>query len=113
MEKDCIFCKIAVHEIPKNPEDIVIEDADFMAFPDIHPAAPGHTILIPKEHYRWFEEIPDDLYAKMFLAAKKITKDLKQKLDVDYVHLSIVGKDVPHVHIHLIPQKLSDKNPSV
>lgn len=106
MEKDCIFCKIASHEIAKEPADIVYEDADFIAFPDIHPTAPGHTILIPKEHYRWFEEIPDALYTKLFLTAKKIAAELKQKLDVDYIHLSIVGKDVSHVHVHLIPRKL-------
>lgn len=106
MDKDCIFCKIAAHEIPKKPDEMVFEDADFMAFYDIHPNAPGHTILIPKEHYRWFEEIPNELYSKLFLIAKKISKDLKESRGVDYIHLSIVGKDVPHVHIHLIPQKL-------
>jgi histidine triad (HIT) family protein len=103
MEKDCIFCKIVSGEIPTH---FTYEDEFVVAFPDIHPKAPGHTLLIPKEHYVWFEEMPDELYSKLFLAAKKITKDLKQKTGADYVHLSIVGKDVPHVHVHLIPQFL-------
>jgi histidine triad (HIT) family protein len=102
---DCIFCKIASGEIPAEK---TYEDADVMAFLDIHPKAPGHTLLIPKEHHQWFQDMPDELYAKVFLAAKKIASDIKAKNGADYVRLGIVGTDVPHVHLHLVPQKLSD-----
>jgi len=105
---DCIFCKIASGEIPKSPQEKRFENERFVAFLDIHPVAPGHTVLIPKEHYRWFEEMPDDLSDELFRVAKQLAKEMKRDGDVDYVHLSVVGKDVPHVHVHLIPRKLKD-----
>jgi histidine triad (HIT) family protein len=97
---DCIFCKIVRGEVPSSK---VYEDEMTLAFLDIHPKGPGHTILIPKEHYRWFEEMHDDLYDHVFRAAKKLSVEMKQK-GADHVQLGIVGKDVPHVHIHLIPR---------
>jgi histidine triad (HIT) family protein len=107
---DCIFCKIAKGEIPA---DKVYEDDTVVAFLDIHPKAPGHTLLIPREHHRWFIDMPDALSDDVFRAAKKVAKDLKQKYDADFVRLGIVGTDVPHVHIHLIPQKFDDKGPKI
>lgn len=109
MEKDCIFCKIAVHEIPST---VVYEDDAVLAFADIHPVAPGHTLLIPKEHYQWFYEVPDTISDQWFTAAKKLAPKLKAEHGADYVRVSIVGKDVPHAHMHLIPQKISDKTPA-
>ena len=100
---DCIFCKIARGEVPVEK---MFENDSFIAFPDIHPKAPGHTLLIPKAHYPWFQDLPDDLYGELFRTAKILAKKLKEDQKADYIHLSIVGKDVPHAHIHLIPQKL-------
>ena len=107
---DCIFCKIVAGEIPAHK---TFENSEFIAFPDIHPKAPGHTLLIPKVHYQWFDELPDELYAKLFENAKMLARELKQKNGADYVHLSIVGKDVPHVHVHLIPRTMKDAGPEV
>ncbi len=101
----CIFCKIAAGAIPSSK---VYEDDMLFAFLDIHPVAPGHTLLIPKAHYRWFDELPDGLSDHLFRTAKKLAHDMKQKDGVDYVHLSIVGKDVPHVHVHLIPRAMKE-----
>jgi len=101
----CIFCNIAQGNIPSQR---VYEDDRSVAFLDIHPKAPGHTLLIPKEHYQWFDELPDDLSDHLFRVAKQLAREFKQQATTDYVHLSIVGKDVPHVHIHLIPRKLSE-----
>jgi histidine triad (HIT) family protein len=102
--ENCIFCKIARGEIPSQK---VYEDDTVFAFLDIHPKAPGHTLLIPKEHHRWFYEMPDDLSAQVFAAAKKVALQLKNEHQADYVRLGIVGTDVPHVHLHLIPQHLA------
>ncbi len=107
---DCIFCKIVKGEIPAHK---TFENDEFIAFPDIHPKAPGHTLLIPKAHYHWFTDLPDELYTKLFDNAKLLARELKLKNGADYVHLSIVGKDVPHVHVHLIPRKLADAGPQV
>lgn len=99
----CIFCKIAKGQIPSNK---VFEDEDFIAFLDIKPTAKGHTLLIPKEHYQWFQDTPDELSDALFRHAKLLAKKLKEEYAADYIHLSIVGKDVSHVHVHLIPSKL-------
>ena len=105
-----MFCKIARDEIPN--EKAQHESGEIMTLPDLHPVAPGHTLVIPTAHYRWFQDVPDDLSNKLFRTAKKMAKELKEKYNADYIRLSIVGKDVPHTHVHLIPQKLSDNTPA-
>lgn len=105
-ENDCIFCKIVQGEILA---DKVYEDEYTIAFLDIHPKAPGHTLLIPKEHHRWFLDMPDTLYNKVFESVKKVGEELKEKHKADYVRLGIVGTDVGHVHIHLLPLHLEPK----
>lgn len=104
--EDCIFCKIVRGEIPATK---TYEDDLSVAFLDIHPKGPGHTMLIPKTHYRWFEEMPDDLSDHLFRVAKKIAKDMKRDANIEHVQLGIVGKDVPHVHIHLIPRQAGER----
>ena len=106
MDDNCIFCKIAKGEIPAEK---IYEDDASVAFLDISPKAPGHTLLIPKAHYQWFQDTPDDISDPLFRTAKSVARDLKEKYAADYVRLSIVGTDVAHVHIHLIPQKLAEK----
>lgn len=100
--EDCIFCKIIAGEIPSTK---TYEDENFIAFLDIHPKGPKHTLLVPKEHYTWFLDLPDELSDTFFRVARKISRDLKAETSTDYIHLSIIGKDVPHAHIHLIPSK--------
>lgn len=101
---DCIFCKIAKGEIPSRK--VHHEGDTVVSFLDINPQAPGHTLVIPVEHFEWFQDMPDDLYDRVFRAAKKISKDLKAEYGADFIKLRIDGRDVPHVHVHLIPQKL-------
>lgn len=109
-DPNCIFCKIAKQEIPAKK---VYEDDRLFAFFDINPKAEGHTLLIPKDHHRWFIDLPDELADELFRGAKKVAKQLKEDYKADFVRLGIVGVDVPHVHIHLIPQKLSDHGPEI
>lgn len=103
---DCIFCKIVRGEVPAQK---IYEDESSLAFLDIHPKAPGHTLLIPKAHFEWFVDLPDEVSDPLFRTAKKLSQKLREEYKADYIRLSIVGKDVPHTHIHLIPQKLSDQ----
>lgn len=105
--ENCIFCKIAKGEIPSRK--VHHEEGSVVSFLDINQDAPGHTLVIPAEHYRWFYEIPDELSNKLFRAAKHVAKELKEQYAADYVRLSVVGTDLPHVHVHLIPHKFSDK----
>lgn len=98
--ENCIFCKIVRGEIPAKK---VYEDEFTIGFLDTHPKAPGHTLLIPKDHYKWFLDLPDNIYDKLFQSAKKVGLNLKKEYEADYIRLGIVGTDVDHTHIHLIP----------
>ena len=102
---NCIFCKIIAGEIPSEK---IYEDEFSVAFLDIHPKAPGHALLVPKAHYQWFQDMPDEISDPLFRAAKVVANMQKEKAGADYVRLGIVGTDVPHVHLHLVPQQLSD-----
>lgn len=103
MHEKTIFEKIIDREIPA---DIVYEDDISLAFLDIHPVTKGHTLLISKHPYQWMTDVPDKLLGELFVRAKKIMNTMKSNIGCDYVQVSVVGKDVPHFHIHLIPQTL-------
>jgi histidine triad (HIT) family protein len=98
---DCIFCKIINKEIPA---EINYEDDEFIGFLDIKPIEKGHTLLIPKKHYPWMQDLPDEMLAQIFILAKKIMAGMVLDLSCKYVEVKVVGKDVPHFHIHLIPR---------
>jgi len=101
----CIFCEIAKHNIPAQ---IVWEDDLAMAFLDINPNSPGHTLIIPKEHYAQLEVTPDQALTEIFSRVKKFRVALKQAMKADYIVISIAGNDVDHLHIHLIPRHKND-----
>jgi histidine triad (HIT) family protein len=98
---DTVFSKITRKEIPAV---IVYEDSQFLAFMDINPASKGHVLLIPKSQYTWMQDAPDELIAGIFVKAKELMIVLKNALSCDYVQLSVVGNEVPHFHIHLMPR---------
>lgn len=102
---DCIFCKIIKGEIPSYK---IYEDESFISFLDINPVSKGHALIIPKTHIEWMHEAEDSLIKEIFVLAKKIMLNIKEKLPCDYVQVGIVGKDVPHFHIHLIPRSLEE-----
>jgi len=106
MEEKTIFKKIIDDEIPATK---VYEDDIFLAFLDIAPVSLGHTLLIPKAEYVWIQDTPDELLGQLFIQAKKLIKAMKEGIGCDYVQISVVGKDVPHVHIHLIPRYFNDE----
>ncbi len=103
--ENCIFCKIASGEIPSSK---IYEDKDFFVFLDIHPVSDGHLLIIPKKHSVWMWETDDTTVANIFVLAKKIMLALKKGLPCDYVQLSVVGNEVPHFHVHLIPRHEGD-----
>ncbi len=102
---DTVFGKIIRGEIPATK---VYEDEQFLAFLDISPVAKGHTLLIPKEHYAWIHEAPDELVAALFVKAKTLINAMRAGLPCDYVQIGVVGNEVPHLHVHLIPRFLSE-----
>lgn len=107
---DCIFCKIVEKEIPAN---IVYEDKFVMAFLDINPSSPGHTVVIPKMHAETFFELPEDTVRFVFPGVKKTLQILKSTLNPDGFTIGInngkaAGQEVGHMHIHLIPRNEGD-----
>jgi len=103
--EDCLFCKIVSGEIPCEK---VWEDEKAFAFLDINPVVDGHILLIPKEHHKNMEETPDELVSKLFRDAKMLMPKIRESMAADYIAISVVGTDVPHFHIHLVPRKFDD-----
>jgi len=101
----CIFCKIASGKI----EDLRIwEDKNYVAFLDISPFIKGHTLVIPKKHFRWIWDMNEEEYLDYFLAVRKTAELLKKSFNTDCIQEFIVGMEVPHVHIHLLPRTKND-----
>ncbi len=96
-----VFGKIIRGELPSTK---VYEDEEFLAFFTIDPETKGHTLLIPKEHIVWIHEASDEMLSKIMIKAKEIIKAQIKGLNCDYVKLIVVGDEVPHLHIHLVPR---------
>ncbi len=103
---ETIFTKIVKGEIPAYK---VAEDDHFLAFLDISPVARGHTLVIPKKAEEDLFDLDDELYAGLQLFAKKVAVGLKKAVTCKKVGVLVMGLEVPHAHIHLIPmQKEAD-----
>ena len=104
-DQNCIFCKIGKGEIPANK---IYENEKFFVLLDIKPVSDGHILIIPKEHIVWMQDASDEIISKIFILTKKMMLALKKGLPCDYVQESVVGNEVPHFHIHLIPRHNRD-----
>lgn len=96
---DCIFCKLVKGEIPSYK---VYEDDKFFAFLDINPVQKGHVLVIPKEHVRWVWDVKD--YEQYWAVVKKIVEAQRKAFDTDWIASQVLGEEVEHAHIWLIPQ---------
>lgn len=103
-----IFSKIITGEIPCYK---LAENEDFMAFLDINPLALGHTLVIPKSEIDYLFDLEDDLLGRIMTFSKDVARKLKKSIDCDRIGVCVIGLEVPHAHIHLIPIKsVSDMN---
>ena len=100
MAADCLFCRIAAGELPAHK---VYEDDNILAFLDLHPVRPGHTLIIPKAHHVWFEDLPTDLATRITTCAQGLARAMKRIYDVPRVAMLYTGIHVPHAHAHLVP----------
>lgn len=100
MHADCLFCRIAAGELPAHK---VYEDAYVLAFLDLHPIRPGHTLVIPKEHHVWFEDMPVDLATQVTTLSQTLARAMKRIYKVERVAMFYTGIHVPHVHAHVVP----------
>lgn len=107
---DCIFCKIVAGEIPSNK---VYEDDAILAFLDIHPTNPGHTLVIPKAHHNDLLDTPADLLAKLMQVVAKITPAIIKGVGAEAFNLGVnngatAGQIIFHTHFHIMPRFTAD-----
>lgn len=98
--EDTLFTKIIKGEVPCYK---IAEDENFFAFLDISPIAKGHTLVITKLQNDYIFDLPDDLLGKMMIFAKKVAVCIKKALPCKRIGVAVIGIDVPHNHIHLVP----------
>ena len=103
-----IFKKIIDQEIPCY---LIHEDEKFMAFLDVNPLVDGHTLVIPKIEVDYIFDLEDSLLGEMMVFAKSVAAKLKSSFDCKKIGVTVVGLEVPHAHIHLIPiNSIGDMN---
>ncbi|MCK5510013.1 HIT domain-containing protein [Candidatus Parcubacteria bacterium] len=107
---ECLFCKIANKELPCYK---VYEDKDFLAFLDIRPLNPGHTLVIPKKHFRWVWDVPvkndnSPNISEYYIIVSKIANAIKKAFNTDYVVSLVLGEEIAHSHVWLIPRLKND-----
>ena len=101
-----IFSGIIAGEIPCYK---IAEDDDFLAFLDVNPNAKGHTLCIPKQEINKIFDIEDDLYLKLMLFSKKVAVALEKTVACKRIGMAVIGLEVPHAHVHLIPLNHMDE----
>ena len=97
---ESIFTKIIKGEIPCEK---VYEDDKTLAFLDIRPVQPGHTLVISKNQVEFVWDLSDEDYQAVMATTQKVAKQLREVLEVPYVGVQVIGVDVPHAHVHIIP----------
>lgn len=103
MEKECIFCKIAKGEIRSYT---VYENKNFKAFLDTWPLTKGHVLVIPKQHYRWVWDVPN--IGKYYEVVATVANALRAAFATEWVTSVVIGEEVPHAHVWLIPRTKGD-----
>ena len=103
-----IFTKIIDSEIPSYK---IAENDKFLAFLDVMPLSLGHTLVVPKQEIDYLYDLPDELLGELFVFSKKVAKKLEKAIDCQRIGVSVIGLEVPHAHVHLIPiNNVSDMN---
>ena len=100
-----IFSKIVAGEIPAY---VVAESIDYLAFLDINPLAEGHVLVIPKKEVDYLFDLDDELYTGLQLFAKIVATAMRKAIPCKRIGVAVIGLEVPHAHIHLIPMNRVD-----
>jgi histidine triad (HIT) family protein len=96
----CIFCEIVAGRAPAR---VIWEDPDHLAFLDTKPRMPGHVLVIPKKHTGTWLELPEPELAKLMIASQHVGRMLMRKLKPAHVFEKLIGTEINHVHVHLLP----------
>ena len=103
---DSIFTKIIKGDIPSYK---ILENENFISFLDINPIKEGHTLVVPKLQVDYIYDLPNDIFNGLFNFSKLVAQKLERAIECDRIGISVVGLEVPHAHIHLIPiNEISD-----
>ena len=95
-----LFSRIIQGEIPCHK---ILENQEFLAFLDIKPLTPGHTLVIPKKEVDYLFDLEDELLGKLMIFSKKVALILKKEMPCKRIGLIVAGLEVPHTHVHLVP----------
>ena len=95
-----LFSKIVAGEIPCHK---IAESEDYLAFLDIFPLKEGHTLVIPKKEVDYFYDLEDDLLAGLMVFSKGVAAAIRSSVECERIGVAVVGLEIPHVHVHLIP----------
>ncbi|NBB21837.1 HIT domain-containing protein [Runella sp. CRIBMP] len=103
-----LFTRIVNGEIPCHK---IAETEDFLAFLDVFPCAPGHTLVIPKQEIDYIFDLEDSLYEGLMKFSKQIAAAVEQAVPCKRIGVAVIGLEVPHAHVHLIPlNSMADMN---
>tara|TARA_B110000971_G_scaffold4453_1_gene4502 strand:- start:1413 stop:1808 length:396 start_codon:yes stop_codon:yes gene_type:complete len=106
--QDSIFTKIINKELPCYK---IAENNNFIAFLDIVPLKKGHTLVVPKIQVDYIYDLPDKVLSDLFIFSKTIAKKIESVIDCKRVGVAVIGLEVPHAHVHLVPiNEISDMN---
>ena len=104
----CAFCEIAAGRLQA---DIVLDEPEALAFLDRHPVFPGHTLLVPRPHVDSLDDLPADLVAPLFDAARRLSRAVRVAVEADGSFVAVnnhISQSVPHLHVHILPRRRRD-----
>ena len=108
MDDKCLFCRIVSGELPAT---VVYEDENTVAFLDYRPLFPGHTLLVPRQHFETLGELPTKLVAPYFEAAQLLSLAIESAMDAEGTFVAMnnrVSQSVSHLHVHIVPRRRKD-----
>ena len=107
-EENCLFCRIVSGELPAV---LVFEDEKTIAFLDHRPLFPGHTLLVPREHFETLGDLPTSQVSPLFKNAQLLSRAIESAMDAEGTFVAMnnrVSQSVPHLHVHIVPRRRKD-----
>ncbi len=104
----CVFCQVIAGEAPA---DVVLDEAETVAFLDVRPLFPGHCLLVPRAHHETLGDLPDEMVAPLFGAARRLARAVENAMDAHGSFVALnnrVSQSVAHLHVHVVPRRRKD-----
>ncbi|HEX2273766.1 MAG TPA: HIT domain-containing protein [Acidimicrobiales bacterium] len=105
---DCLFCRVVAGDVPAH---LVLDEDDTVAFLDHRPLFPGHCLLVPREHHETLVDLPEELLAPLFSAARRLSRAVETAMGAEGSFVAMnnrVSQSVPHLHVHVVPRRHKD-----